>query len=119
MAYSRDDYYQECFEIAMDEAGCGALLAQMTREQRADIGGAIAGAVENQGMAFYVPENPLRGENDRLARKLKWERELEHCEPCKGSGRLQYNAGPWGVDTGCHHCHGAGKVHPRAERQPA
>lgn len=118
MAYSRDDYYQECFETAMGDEGLWHLVEQMTKEQRANIGGAIAGAVENVGLAFYCPENPLIAENRRLERKLKWQRELKHCHPCNGTGRLQYNSGPWGVDTGCHHCNGDGRVHPHGEREP-
>jgi len=116
---TRDEYYQESFEIAMDEAGCGHLLAQMTPEQRAEIGGAIAGSVECEGMAFYRPESPLIGENDRLTRKLKWERELDPCGVCHGSGREKYNTGPWAVDTSCYKCHGQGKIHPLGEREPA
>ena len=119
MTYSREDYYQECFEIAMDEAGCGHLLAQMTGAQKAEIGGAIAGGVENEGQAFYRPESPLIGENDRLTRKLRWERELAACQECGGSGRLEYSAGPWAVNTGCDVCRGTGKVHPCGEREPA
>ena len=118
MTYSRDDYYQECFETAMSDEGLDHLLRQMTAEQRASIGDAIAGAVENEGMAFYRPENPMIGENARLSQKLRWQRELEHCHPCNGSGRVQYNAGPWAVDTGCTACNGDGKVHPRGEREP-
>jgi hypothetical protein len=119
MAYDRDDYYQESFEIAMEECGCGHLLAQMTKEQRAEVGGAIAGSVECEGQAFYRPENPMIRENERLTGKLRWERDLIGCHECAGKGRLQYSAGPWAVDTGCHICHGAGKVHPRGEREPA
>lgn len=118
MSYGHDDYYQECFEIAMDESGAGELLKQMTDEQKKWVGGAIAGAVENEGLAFYRPENPMIGENERLQRRLKWQQELEHCEPCKGTGRLKYNAGPWGVNAHCDRCHGAGKRHPRNEPEP-
>src|SRR5947209_6723322 len=119
MTYDRGDYYQESFECAMDEAGCGHLLAQMTPEQRAEIGGAIAGSVECEGMAFYRPESPLIGENDRLARKLRWERERETCGRCRGRGRLEYSAGPWAVNTECYACNGDGKVHPHGKREPA
>lgn len=119
MAYDRDDYYQECFEIAMDEAGCGHLLAQMSSEQKAEVGGAISGAVENVGLAFYTPENPMIERNKTLERQLAWERELWPCEPCKASGRLRYNAGPWAVDTECDKCNGDGKYHPRKEARPS
>lgn len=116
---ARDQYYQECFEIGMEDCGCGHLLAQMTKEQREWIGGAIAGGVENEGMAFHRPESPLIGENERLKRKLKWERELETCRTCSGTGRERYNAGPWAVNTVCSRCQGDGKSHPRGEREPA
>ncbi|WP_066795218.1 hypothetical protein [Sphingomonas soli] len=118
MGYDRDAYWRECFEISMDEAGCGHLLAQMTPEQIADVAGGIQGGSENIGMAFYVPENPMIRENERLSAKLRWERELWPCNPCNGSGRLRYNAGPWAVNAHCDACNGAGKVHPRGVRAP-
>lgn len=34
------------------------------------------------------------------------------CPKCDGSGRLQYNSGPWAMNTQCDTCHGDGKVHP-------
>ena len=115
----RDEYWQEAFEIAMDDAGCGSLLSQMTKEQREEIGGALCGAAECQGMAFPTPPNPLIAETARLERKLKWERELEICEPCRGAGRLRYNSGPWAVDEHCSPCSGSGKVHPCGEARPS
>lgn len=110
------NYWRECIDSAFDDAGIFA-----TDEQKELVAGAVEGGHENYGMAFgydCIP-NPLRTENDRLARKLKWERELDGCSECGGRGRLQYNTGPWAVNTGCHVCHGAGKVHPRGEREPA
>lgn len=119
MAYDRADYWQESFETAMAEEGLWHLVEQMTPEQRANIGGALCVSAECQSMAFHAPENPLRSECDRLKRKLRWEQELEGCGTCGGRGRLSYNAGPWAVNTGCDRCHGAGKVHPHGEREPA
>ena len=116
---SKASYYQEAFECAMDAAGCYHLIEQMTPEQRAEVGDGIAGSVECEGMAFYRPENPMLGENDRLRRKLKWERELDQCGVCHGTGREKYSAGPWAVDATCYKCHGQGKNHPRGEREPA
>jgi hypothetical protein len=113
------EYWQEAFECALDGEGLFSLVEQMTPDQRYAIGQSLRISSECQGLAFHIPENPMIGENKRLERKLKWQRELEHCDPCHGSGRIQYNAGPWDIDTGCHHCHGAGKVHPRGEREPA
>lgn len=119
MTYSHADYYQECFEVAFDEQGLWHLVEQMTAEQRAAVGKALADAVATSSMAFHVPENPLIAEKSLLERKLKYERELQHCTPCAGSGRLQYHAGPWAVNTDCHHCNGAGKVHPFGKAVPA
>lgn len=119
MSYDRAAYYQEAFEIALEDEGLGHLLEQITAEQRANIGGALEGAADNVGMAFYTPENPLISENDTLKRKLRWERELTGCHECGGNGRLSYRAGPWWSNTECHVCSGDGKVHPRGERCPA
>ena len=115
----RDDYYQECFEIAMDDAGCGHLLAQMTDAQKGHVGGAISGAVENVGMAFYTPENPMIERNRTLERQLAWERELWPCEKCKGRGRI-ITPGPYhSSDSQCWKCNGEGKYHPRKEVRPS
>lgn len=119
MSRDRDAYWRECFEVSMDEAGCGHLLAQMTDEQIENVAGGIQGGSENIGVAFYVPENPMIGENERLTRKLRWERELEACGDCSGSGRLKYQAGPWAVNGSCTRCGCSGKVHPRGEREPS
>jgi len=116
---AQKDYWLETFEISMEEAGCGHLLAQMTPKQRDDVAGGIEGSHENYGMAFHQPANPMIAENERLSRKLRWQRELEPCRECTGNGRLRYNAGPWAVDTSCDKCQGAGKVHPRGDREPA
>lgn len=119
MGYDRDEYYQECFEAALCDEGLGRILDQMSKEQRANIGGAIAGAVENEGMAFHRPQSPLVAENERLKRRLKWERELVPCAPCNGSGRLKYAAGPWAINSSCDHCHGDGRVHPHGDTKPS
>lgn len=119
MSDAREAYWLEAFEISMEEADCGHLLKQMTDEQRKQVAWGIQGCHENIGLAFYTPESPLKSENDRLSRKLKWTRELENCGECGGSGRLKYMAGPWAVNTGCFKCGTSGKVHPRGEREPA
>lgn len=49
------DYYQEAFELAMENAGCWHLVERMTPEQRREVGDGIAGSVECEGMAFYSP----------------------------------------------------------------
>ena len=114
MADAHDEYWRECVAIALDEAGVTA-----TAEQIKEIAWAVRGGHENIDLAFYVPENPLKSENERLSRKLKWERDLVGCGECGGRGRLEYYTGPWAVNTKCHACHGGGKVHPRGEREPA
>jgi mono/diheme cytochrome c family protein len=119
MSDARDAYWREAFEISMEEADCGHLLKQMTDEQIENVAGGIQGCHENIGLAFHVPENPMIGENERLTRKLRWERDLESCSVCRGRGREEYATGPWWVNTECFKCHGAGKVHPRGEREPA
>ena len=119
VAYDRDDYWQEAFEIAMDDAGCGELLKQMSKEQRAEIGGALCGASENEGMASHMPENPLHSENERLSRKLRWQKVLIYCETCNGRGRI-ITPGPYhSSDSQCWKCHGDGKVHPHGEVMPS
>lgn len=66
-------YYQESFEIAMDEAGCWHLVEQMTVEQRASIGESLAGSVENEGLAIYRPSS-----GDRIASiEREWQQRLE------------------------------------------
>lgn len=116
---AQESYWLETFEISMEEAGCGELLAQITPEQRRDVAGGIQGSHENYGMAFHTPENPMIDRNRQLERKLRWERELVLCRECQGRGRLEYYAGPWAVNTQCDKCHGAGRVHPRDDREPS
>lgn len=112
-----EQYWREAAICALEEAGID--INGITSGQWDEIGTALRTSEQCRSQAFYTPESPLRSENERLSRKLKWERELEQCRECKGQGRLRYNAGPWAVDTGCHVCGGAGKIHPRSEREPA
>lgn len=58
----------------------------------------------------YHPPDPMQAENERLEKLLIKERNKRGCPHCRGTGRLRYNAGPWGVDTQCDHCHGEGKI---------
>lgn len=118
MTDARAEYWREAMEYAFDGAGLWRVIEGLTSEQREEIGASLATSAECQSLAFYTPENPMIAENRRLERRLKWTRELEGCSTCGGQGRLQYNAGPWAVNTGCHTCHGAGKVHPRGELEP-
>lgn len=78
------DYWQETFEISMEEAGCGELLAQITSEQRREIAAGIEGSHDNYGMAFYSPpssdryneiEREWKAKYQRLEREMEQERE--------------------------------------------
>jgi len=100
------DYWDECVAIAAEECG-----AHLTPEQIKSIAGSVQGAHENYGMAFYSPPDGehLHDQIDTLKRALSVEQGKRGCAPCKGTGRLIYNSGPWGVDTQCPTCHGEGK----------
>jgi len=113
------EYWREGVMEAFEACDLWDAIKDIPMEKLSAVGACRSRTAECHGMVFYTPENPSIGENKRLERKLKWERELEHCEPCKGTGRIQYNSGSWGVDTGCSKCHGAGKVHPRNESEPS
>ena len=66
-------YYQECFELAMDAAGCWHLVEQMTQEQRKAIGESLAGSVENESLAVYRPSG-----SDRVAAvEREWRQRLD------------------------------------------
>ena len=110
------DYWRECIDVAFDDAGIEA-----TDEQKELVAGAVEGAHQNYGMAYghdCIP-NPLRVENDRLSRRVKWERERVVCGNCKGRGRI-ITVGPYhSSDSECWKCRGDGKVHPRGEGEPS
>jgi len=112
-------YWREALEYAFDGCDLWSVIKDVPSAKLDELGASLATSAECQDQAFHRPENPMIRETDILTRKLTWERERIGCEPCGGSGRLKYNAGPWGVNTGCHVCGGAGKVHPRKEREPA
>lgn len=70
---STADYYQESFEIAMDEVGCWHLVEQMTAEQRSEIGKSLAVSVENESLAIHRPSS-----GDRIAQiEREWQQRLE------------------------------------------
>lgn len=100
------DYWKECISEAAE--GCGLTL---TDDQLAALADGVNGGHECYGMAFYAPPpgEYLTSENNKLARQLAVERAKVGCSKCGGSGRLRYNAGPWGVNTGCDQCNGEGK----------
>ena len=102
-------YWQTCVEEAVSEIGIVA-----TSEQVAQLAEAMShiSEMESEATGRYFIPNPLETRLKETEAKLKRERELIHCRKCDGTGRLQYNSGPWGVDTGCDKCHGAGKHMP-------
>jgi hypothetical protein len=109
MAYDRDDYWRECVEIALSEAGVTA-----TPEQIKEIAWGVQGGAENIGQAFYTPSASDRysGEIDRLKRELRAERDKVICETCKGRGRL-ISYGPYhSSDSQCYKCSGEGRHKP-------
>lgn len=66
-------YWQEAFEIALDEMGLFSLVEKMTAEQRAGIGEALQVSHENYELAHYSPPA-----SDRIAVvELEWRQRLE------------------------------------------
>jgi len=100
-------YWQDCMAEACDEANL-----TITPEQLKILAHSAEMGHECYGMSFYQPPSPLIDEVDRLKKKLRAEQEKIGCHACGGSGRLEYYAGPWWVNTGCDTCHGEGKVTP-------
>lgn len=49
------EYWQEAFEIALDDMDLFHIVEILTAEQRKNIGDALAGSHECYGMAFYSP----------------------------------------------------------------
>lgn len=101
------DYWLECLAQSLEEHGVTASAGQLTAIARD-----VERAHECYGMAFYQPENPMIDELKEAKAALRKERDKVLCRSCSGSGRLRYNAGPWGIDTQCHKCHGEGKHAP-------
>lgn len=116
---ARADYWREAVMDTFEQVGLWDRVKDLPSDKLDEIGESMAIWDENQSLAFHMPENPLIDENDQLKRKLSWQRDLVGCDECKGRGRINIVAGPWVANTGCHVCHGAGKVHPRGEREPA
>lgn len=104
---TRLEYYSECVASAAEE--CGAAL---TAEQIASIADAISGAIENESLAFPVPDSPLPGRIAQLERELATERRKVPCEPCGGRGAITTH-GPYHSSTSqCWKCSGEGKHAP-------
>lgn len=106
------NYWEECISCAMEEA---ELVA--TPEQIKSIARFVEIARENYGimMGHDCVPNPLRIENDRLAKQLDREKRLEHCRECDGSGRVVSHGPYHSSNSQCWKCSGAGKIDPLAK----
>ena len=103
---AEQEYWKECMAIAAEE--CGLVL---TDSQLQHLASAAEDGHEGYGLSFYSPSSSevYAPQIQQLERELAKERSLVHCEPCKGTGRLKYNTGSWGVNTQCDTCNGAGE----------
>ena len=103
------DYWIECTEEALEEAGLKA-----TNDQIRAISEFIEGAHDSYGMAFghdCIP-NPLQAENNRLEKELSAEKSKIECDICHGVGRI-ISPGPChSIDSGCWKCRGEGRIAP-------
>jgi hypothetical protein len=103
------DYWRECVDIALEDAGIEA-----TEEQKESVAGAFQGCHENYGMAFYSPPagEHLLSEISDLERKLKRERNKVPCRECDGRGSIT-TPGPYHSSTSqCWKCRGEGRHDP-------
>lgn len=81
-------YYQEAFEIAMDEAGLWHLVEQMTSEQRQEIGQSLATSAENEGLAIYRPSSGERIEQINREWQQRLEDERDRTEAAQKGAEL-------------------------------
>lgn len=104
------DYWREAFLTALEEADIpfpsGDKLNAAVK--------VIEGAHENYGMAhgYDCIPNPLRTENDALAKQLDRERRKEHCRNCDGRGRVVSHGPIHSCNSQCHKCNGQGWIYP-------
>lgn len=100
---NKTDYWIEGLTSFFEEHGIVA-----TPEQIALVAADVALGAENIDQAFYVPENPLIFEVDRLKKELKTEKAKVVCSVCHGNGRVTTFAGSWRCNSACDECHGEG-----------
>lgn len=103
------NYWKECVEAALDEAGLPATPAQIE-----SIAKCVAISHDQYGMAFghdCIP-NPLQTENDRLTKALKIEQSMVFCKECKGTGTIYSYGGTYQFVSRCDKCNGTGKHLP-------
>lgn len=103
----------EYWRIASEEALCEAGF-DATEEQVSTVGLWFQRAAEMHGeyTGQHLIPNPLVEENEKLQKLLKKEMAKVYCPACNGTGRIQYSAGPWAVDTSCDNCRGEGRINP-------
>ena len=107
MAIKVSRYWSECISEALEEAGIVA-----TVEQKNAVAEFVEGAHENYGMAHghdAIP-NPLKADNDRLAKELKREKDKVVCKECWGVGRITDQGPAHSSNSECWKCRGEGYV---------
>jgi len=105
---NRNDYWCEALAESFSEHGVTA-----TDEQLKSIARDMELAREHESQAFYVPENPMVGENARLAKALKDEQDKIGCLECNGHGSVTTDFGVRSSTSRCDWCNGEGKVSSR------
>ncbi len=106
---AQQDYWTECIECALDEAGITA-----TPQQIESVSKTVEGGHENYGMAFYQPSGPSQDAIDlkETKRLLAEERDKVICRDCGGRGRI-ITQGPYhGSNSHCDKCNGDGRHKP-------
>lgn len=109
MGKGPSEYWLIAVECALDESSIAS-----TAEQRIELAKFMENAAEMEWECTgrsSIP-NPQTSEIDRLQTALRLEKEKVGCADCRGTGRLNYNSGPWAVNTQCGRCNGEGKRKP-------
>lgn len=100
------EYWQECVECALEDAGITA-----TDEQVKIVVETVQGSHENYGMYHghdCIP-NPLALENEQLKKELTAEKDKVLCKECNGLGRIT-ESGPYhSSESQCMKCKGEGR----------
>ncbi len=101
------DYWKECVECALEDAGVAA-----TKEQIEQIIEAVRAGFDCYGMAYPAPSSPLISGIDDLQRELKSEQDKVHCRECGGWGSIHSQGPHHGSTSRCWKCNGKGRVDP-------
>ncbi len=113
-----EQYHQEYWSEVISEALCEiGKFDLVTSDEIVSLGKYLASSADtHQAFGYDVAGANLAGETqrkeDNLRKELRRERDKVTCRECRGLGRLNYNAGPWAVDTECDKCRGAGRHDP-------